>query len=48
MANPLCPGMPPNHHGVVEEIWDDGALLILFDDTESSAPYPPQLVKRRD
>jgi hypothetical protein len=43
----IVPGAPPNHHGVVEEIWSDGNLLIIFDDTEQSAPYPPNLVRLR-
>lgn len=47
MLRRLCPGMPPNHHGTVSEIWDDGTLLILFDDTEQAAPYPPSDVRRR-
>ena len=42
----LCPGLPPNHHGEVSEIWDDGTLIILFDDTESIAPYSPELVRQ--
>lgn len=29
----------PNHHGTVAEIWDDGDLLINFDDG-GCAPYP--------
>lgn len=35
---------PPNHHGTVDEIWDD-AVLIVFDSeagpaTGNAAPYP--------
>jgi hypothetical protein len=29
----------PNHHGTVEEVWDDGSVLIYFDDG-GGAPYP--------
>lgn len=29
----------PNHHGTVEEVWDDGVYLIHFDDG-GGAPYP--------
>jgi hypothetical protein len=34
----------PNHHGTVEEVWDDGTVLIHFDDG-SAAPYPPAEVR---
>lgn len=30
----------PNHHGTVDEIYEDGTLLINFD-AGSAAPYPP-------
>lgn len=30
---------PPNHTGVIDEVWDD-SYLIVFDDTGSAAPYP--------
>lgn len=33
----------PNHHGTVEEVWDD-RILIYFDDG-GSAPYPPAEVR---
>jgi len=36
--------MPPNHHGVVQEILRDGDLMILFDDTKYVAPYPRECV----
>lgn len=29
----------PNHHGTVEEVWDDGDVLIYFD-VGVGAPYP--------
>lgn len=29
----------PNHHGTVDELWDDGHILITFDDG-GAAPYP--------
>jgi hypothetical protein len=34
----------PNHHGTVEEVWNDGTVLIHFDDG-SAAPYPPAEVR---
>lgn len=47
-------GGNPNHYGVVEEIWNDGTLLINFpigedDPKEHSqvAPYPPDMVEHR-
>ena len=43
----ICPGLPPNHHGVITEIWDN-ELLICFDDTDSAAPYPPEMVRKRE
>ena len=46
MLRRICPDMPPNHHGVVSEVWDDGTLLILFDD-EQAAPYQPNMVRHR-
>jgi hypothetical protein len=56
MLRRVCPDMPPNHHGKVLEIWDDGeTLLIQFpigdDDPEEHsqvAPYPKHLVKKKD
>lgn len=36
----------PNHHGTVDEIFEDGYLLILFDDGQA-APYPPDMVRHR-
>jgi hypothetical protein len=30
---------PPNHHGTVEDVWDDGRVRITFDGG-SAAPYP--------
>jgi len=43
----LQPQQPPNHHGIIDEIWQDGSLLILFDDTRQAAPYPRHLVQPR-
>jgi len=37
----------PNHHGTVEAIWDDGTILINFDDGVG-APYPPSEVRYID
>ena len=36
----------PNHHGVVEEVWDDGNILIHFEDGTGS-PWPPSMVRLR-
>ena len=40
----------PNHHGTVDEVWDDGLVLISFDSEDgpgqgSCAPYPPESVR---
>jgi len=40
----------PNHHGTVDEVWDDGTILINFDSEEgegmgNAAPYPPDEVQ---
>lgn len=40
----------PNHHGTVAEVWDDGTLLINFDEdgvegAGNAAPYPPTEVQ---
>ena len=34
----------PNHHGTVEEVWDNGSILIYFDDGVG-APYPVDEVR---
>lgn len=51
----LFPDMPPNHHGKVAEIWDDGTILVEFPiegegDEEHSqvAPYPASMVRHRE
>jgi hypothetical protein len=43
----IVPDAPPNHHGIIEEFQENGDLLILFDDSKSSAPYPKELVRPR-
>jgi hypothetical protein len=40
----------PNHHGTVDEVWDDGTVLINFDEDGvegggNAAPYPPTEVQ---
>ena len=40
----------PNHHGTVEEVFDDGTVLITFDEggveaAGNAAPYPPDEVR---
>lgn len=30
----------PNHHGTVDEVWDDGATILINFDDGSGAPYP--------
>ena len=54
MLRQLMPDQPPNHHGKVSEIWDDGTILVEFpigsdDENEHSqvAPYPAYMVSRR-
>lgn len=47
MLRKLCPGMPPNHYGMVDEILSDGTLMILFDDTKQVAPYPASACRKR-
>lgn len=37
----------PIHHGVVGEIRPDGYVVVVFDDDGTSAPYPPEHVRRR-
>jgi hypothetical protein len=34
----------PNRHGVVEGVWDNGSVLIYFDDG-GGAPYPAAEVR---
>jgi hypothetical protein len=41
----------PNHHGTVDEVWEDGTVLINFDEdgvegAGNVAPYPPEEVRR--
>lgn len=47
MLRRLCPGMPPNHHGVVAEFMGD-RVLVQFDDSDQAAPYPRSQVRRRE
>jgi hypothetical protein len=40
----------PNHHGTVEAVWDDGSVLIAFDEggveaAGNAAPYPSNEVR---
>ena len=42
---------PPNHHGTVAEILDNGMILVEFplsDGGSQVAPYPLKQVRRRD
>ena len=48
----LCPDMPPNHHGRVAEVKEDGTILVEFPidggyEHSQVAPYPAATVKRR-
>ena len=50
----ICPDLPPNHHGTVKEIEDNGMVLIEFpigeDDIKEHsqvAPYPLDQVRLR-
>ncbi len=51
MLRDLYPDMPPNHHGSVGEIWDDGQILVYFPlegkDHSQGAPYPVEMVRHR-
>lgn len=46
MRNATGSEPPPNHHGTVEEVWEDG-VLIYFDDG-SGASYPFNEVRHLD
>jgi hypothetical protein len=35
----------PNHHGTVEEIWDNGNTLLIYFDDGGGAPYPVEDVR---
>jgi hypothetical protein len=55
MLRKFMPDGPPNHHGEVLEIWDDGdTLLIDFpigddnpEEHSQAAPYPANMVEQR-
>lgn len=51
MLRNLMPNSPPNHHGKIAEIWDDGQILVEFPlsgkDHSQVAPYPPYLIRKR-
>lgn len=51
MLRRLMPNMPPNHHGKVAEIWDDGQILVEFplsgENHSQVAPYPASMVRKR-
>lgn len=47
-------GSPPNNHGYVHEIWEDGTILVNFpigdddmDEHSQVAPYPGYMVSPR-
>ena len=55
MLRKIVPDAPPNHHGWVHELCDDGDIMVIFpidgsDPTEHSqvAPYPLSLVVPRN
>lgn len=35
----------PNHHGTVEEVWDDGNTILIYFDDGVGAPYPVDEVR---
>lgn len=37
---------PPNHHGTVREVWEDGATILIDFDDGGGAPYPVAEVRR--
>jgi len=54
MLRRIMPNAPPNHHGWVHEIWDDGTILVELsigddnpDEHSQVAPYPPHEVRHR-
>ena len=51
MLRRLMPNMPPNHHGKVAAIWDDGKILVEFplsgENHSQVAPYPASMVRKR-
>ena len=56
LRNYAHPSAPPNNHGRVHEIWEDGTILVEFpigdfkkdpDAHSQVAPYEPHLVKHR-
>lgn len=52
MLRKLCPGMPPNHHGRVAEIYGDTIMVEFpidggYEEHSLVAPYPRSEVKRR-
>ena len=38
----------PNHHGTVNEIWDDGDTILIYFDDGAGAPYPVDQVRHLD
>ena len=50
----LGPEAPPNHHGYVAEIYEDGTVLVEFpigddpiEEHSQVAPYHPSMVRHR-
>ena len=35
----------PNHHGTVNEVWDDGKTILIYFDDGVGAPYPVEEVR---
>lgn len=52
MLRRMCPGMPPNHHGRVQEVNGDSIMVEFpidgsYDEHSQMAPYPRGQVRRR-
>jgi len=35
----------PNHHGTVEDVWEDGNTILIYFDDGGGAPYPVDEVR---
>lgn len=52
MLRRMMPGMPPNHHGKVSEVWADRRILVEFElsgeNHSQAAPYEAGLVRKME
>lgn len=54
MLRAIMPDAPPNHHGVIHEVWDNGEYLVCFpigddpiNEHSQVAPYPEAEIRHR-